>query len=293
MILPSTFSIVACDPNTGDLGVAVQSKFLAVGAVVPWACAGVGAVATQAHANVSFGPEGLALLEQDYDVISALEHLLEADEGRTIRQVGMVDAEGNAAAYTGQDCLAWAGHVTGPNYACQGNILAGAAVVQAMAEAFESTEDDLPERLIAALSAGQAAGGDRRGQQSAALLVVREGGGYGGFSDRLVDLRVDDHAAPIEELRRLYELHQLYFGVTNPSSLLKIEGRLASEVQKLLHHLGYYGGPITGVYDEATRTALEQWHGIENFEERLWQDAFIDPDVLTFMRRKAESKNGE
>lgn len=286
----STFSIVAHDASTGDLGVAVQSKFLAVGAIVPWAAAGIGAVATQAHANAEFGQSGLEMLAEDYDVISVLETLLEEDDGRTVRQVGMVDADGNAAAYTGEACMEWAGHLTGPDYACQGNILTGEEVVQAMAKAFESTEEDLAERLITALVAGQAAGGDRRGQQSAALLVVREGGGYGGTSDRLVDLRVDDHPEPIVELQRLYQLHRLHFGVTDPGRLLKIEGALASELQKLLKQLGYYTGPITGSYDNTTRTILERWHGVENFEARLWQDAFIDPDVLAFMRHKAESK---
>lgn len=283
----STFSIVACDSSTGDLGVAVQSKFLAVGSIVPWARAGIGAIATQAHANVAFGPEGLALLEEESDVIGTLEQLLEEDEGRALRQVGIVDAYGNAASYTGQDCVEWAGHITGPDYACQGNLLAGEAVIESMAETFEATEDDLADRLLAALAAGQSAGGDLRGQQSAVLLVVREGGGYGGSSDRIVDLRVDDHVSPIEELHRLFQLHQLYYGVTNPAQLLKIEGSLVCELQEMLRCLGYYAGPISGTYDESTRLALEVWHGIENFEERLWQEAFIDPDVLVFMRQRA------
>lgn len=284
---PSTFSIVAFDPDTGDLGVAVQSKFLAVGSIVPWARAGVGAIATQAHANVSYGPIGLDMLEQDAGVIDTLEQLLEEDEGNQLRQVGMVDADGTAAAYTGDSCMEWAGHLTGPGYAVQGNILVGESVVEAMATAYEAMEeDDLPERMLGALEAGQDAGGDRRGQQSAALLVVRENGGYGSSSDRLVDLRVDDHASPIEELQRLYRLHQLYFGVTDPAKLLKIEGDLAREIQEMLKVFSYYDGPITETHTPAVSQALEEWHSVENFEERLWQDAFIDPDVLAYMREK-------
>ncbi|MBT5877418.1 MAG: DUF1028 domain-containing protein [Candidatus Latescibacteria bacterium] len=284
--MPSTFSIVAYDDNTGDLGIAVQSKFLAVGALVPWAVAGVGAIATQAHANVAYGPDGLSMLEEEVDVISVLEELLENDEGRDIRQVGIVDAEGNAAAFTGESCIDWAGHMTGTNYTCQGNVLVGEEVVEAMAAAFETTDDDLADRLLASLDAGQAAGGDKRGQQSSALVVVREGGGYAGISDRLVDLRVDDHRQPIEELRRLLELHKLHFGVTEPASLLKIDPPMARQLQDILQRLGYYDGPLTGNYDSATRLALESWHTVENLEDRLWQDAFIDPQVLTYMRKK-------
>lgn len=283
----STFSICALDQNTGDFGVAVQSKFLAVGAIVPWARAGIGAIATQAHANVSFGPVGLDLLEQDMGAIDTLEQLLEEDEGRQLRQVGLVDADGTAAAFTGEACMEWAGHITGPGYTVQGNILAGASVLEAMATTFEiMEEEDLSERLLAGLEAGQEAGGDKRGQQSAALLVVRENGGYGSTSDRMVDLRVDDHSSPIEELQRLYRLHQLYFGVTDPARLLKIQGDLATEIQRILYDLGYYNGPITGIHDNATYQALEEWHSVENFEERLWQDAFIDPEVLAYMRDK-------
>jgi uncharacterized Ntn-hydrolase superfamily protein len=284
----STFSICALDQNTGDFGVAVQSKFLAVGAIVPWARAGIGAIATQAHANVSFGPMGLDLLEQDVGAIDTLEQLLDKDESRQLRQVGLVDADGTAAAFTGEACMEWAGHITGAGYTVQGNILAGVSVLEAMATTFEiMEEEDLPERLLAGLQAGQEAGGDKRGQQSAALLVVRKNGGYGSTSDRMVDLRVDDHSFPIEELQRLYRLHQLYFGVTDPARLLKIEGDLATEIQRILWSLGYYNGPITGLHDDATRHALEQWHNTENFEERLWQDAFIDPEVLAYMREKA------
>ena len=190
-------------------------------------------------------------------------------------------------AFTGEDCMPWAGHITGAGFTVQGNILAGEAVLESMAATFEAMgEEDLTERLLASLQAGQDAGGDKRGQQSAAILVVRENGGYGGMSDRLVDLRVDDHAAPIDELHRLYRLHQLYFGVTDPARLLKLEGNLATEVQQILHTLGYYNGPITDIHDAIAQRALERWHSTENFEERLWQESFIDPEVLAYMREK-------
>ena len=204
----STFSIVALDPDTGDLGVATQSKYLAVGSVVPWAKFNAGAIATQAWANASYGPRGLEMLEGDAGAIDTLERLIESDPGRQSRQVGVVDVDGTAAAFTGEDCQEWAGHVTGPGYVCLGNILAGEEVVTAMAETFETPGDEeFAAKLLAVLTTGQEAGGDRRGQQSAALLVAREGGGCGGTSDFLVDLRVDDHVYPIDELKRLYMLH--------------------------------------------------------------------------------------
>jgi len=202
----ATFSIVGRDPENGDLGVAVQSKFFAVGAVVPWAKAGVGAIATQSWANTTYGPKGLALLESGLTAQEALERLIAADDGRSKRQVGVVDAKGNVANYTGDECVAWAGAVKGDNYTAQGNILASEEVVKAMAKAFVETEGELAVKLVAALVAGQGKGGDTRGQQSAALLVVREGGGYSGFNGRYIDLRVDDHDRPIEELNRLLKI---------------------------------------------------------------------------------------
>lgn len=199
----ATFSIVAFDPKTGDLGVAVQSRFLGVGSVVPWAKAGVGAVATQAWANMRYGPEGLALLEGGKDAAAAVAALTGADADRDRRQVGIVDAKGRAAAYTGAGCLAWAGHRAGEHFTAQGNILAGEKVVDAMADGFAAADGELADRLVEALAAGQRAGGDKRGQQSAALLVVRKDGGYGGNNDRYIDLRVEDHEKPIDELKRL------------------------------------------------------------------------------------------
>ena len=207
----ATFSIVGYDAETGALGIAVQSKFFAVGSVVPWAAAGVGAIATQSWANTTFGPNGLKLLKSGLSAEQTLERLIADDSGRATRQVGIVDAKGNVAHYTGDECNEWAGAVSGKHYTAQGNILAGEEVVKAMSKAFEETDGELADKLMAALFAGQEAGGDVRGQQSAALLVVQEGSGYGGFNDRHIDLRVDDAEKPIEELQRLLEIHKQLF----------------------------------------------------------------------------------
>ena len=204
----ATFSIVGYDAETGALGIAVQSKFFAVGSVVPWAEAGVGAIATQSWANTTYGPNGLKLLKSGLSADQTLERLIADDPGHATRQVGIVDAKGNIANYTGDECNAWAGAVSGKHYTVQGNILAGEAVVKGMAKAFEATDGELADKLMAALFAGQEAGGDTRGQQSAALLVVQAGNGYGGFNDRYIDLRVDDAEKPIEELQRLLEIHK-------------------------------------------------------------------------------------
>jgi uncharacterized Ntn-hydrolase superfamily protein len=286
MARPSTFSIVALDRSTGELGVGVASKFLAAGAAVPWARIGAGALATQAWANLSYGPAGLDLLEQGVPAEDVVRRLTEADADREHRQLGVVDRQGNAAAWTGRDCFNWAGHRHGVGYTCQGNILTGAAVVDSMAQAFERTGGPLPERLLAALDAGQAEGGDSRGQQSAALYVVKEKGSYGGFIDRYVDLRVDDHAAPIGELRKLLEMHRLYFGATEPANLTRLAGNVAKEVQTILARLGYYAGAITGVYDLATKEAFRKFCSVENFEERWRDDHFADREILNFMRAR-------
>ena len=208
----ATFSIVARDPDTGELGIAVQSRVLGVGAIVPFAKAGVGAIATQSMANTAYGPDGLKLLAGGKSAAETLKTLTEGDPQRDIRQAGIIAAAGEPATFTGSGCLDFAGGKTGAHFAVQGNILAGAAVVDGMAQAFENSKGTLAERMLAALDAGQAAGGDKRGMQSAALLVVREGWGYGGQSDRYIDLRVDDHAEPIKELRRLLGLHVKLFG---------------------------------------------------------------------------------
>lgn len=210
--LCGTFSIVAYDPETQELGVAVHSRVVAVGSIVPFAKAGVGAIATQSLANVSFGPRGLEMLEEGLSAEETLQRLLADDEGRELRQVGIIAADGTTAQFTGSECVPWAGGKSGENYCVQGNILAGEEVVNAMAEAFETTEGELADRLLAALDAGDAAGGDTRGKQAAALLIVREGWGYAGLNDRYRDIRVDDHPDPIVELRRVYEVHKTVFG---------------------------------------------------------------------------------
>jgi len=281
----STFSIVALDPETGDLGVATQSKFLAVGAVVPWARAGVGAVATQSWANTAYGPEGLRLMAAGWTAEEVLNYLIATDHNPAQRQVLLVDAHGRAAAYTGEGCYEWAGHIVGDGYACGGNILVNEETVQAMAETFESTTGPLAERLVAALAAGQAAGGDSRGRQSAALLVVRTCGGYDGRNDRYIDLRVDDHPDPIPELERILKLHRLYLTRSSPEELIPVDEEIARELQHILKKTGHYQGEISGVYDEATREALRALYGIENLEER-WHDELIDVVALNFLREK-------
>jgi uncharacterized Ntn-hydrolase superfamily protein len=278
-----TFSIVGFDPTTGDLGVAVASKFLAVGAVVPWARAGLGAVATQAYANTSYGPRGLELLQAGLDAPRTVERLLADDEGGDElpkRQVGIVDAHGGAASFSGPECHPWAGGRSGAGFAAQGNILVGADTVEAMVESFEGSSGELAERLLEALAAGQAAGGDSRGQQSAALLVVRQGAGYGGRNDRYVDVRVDDHRQPIDELRRVLGLWRIYFQTPNPRELIEPTPELVREVQTLLHV------PADGSWDDRTRKALRTWAGVENLEERLSEQG-IDPIVLRMLREHA------
>ena len=267
----ATYSIVACDLAAGQWGIAVQSKFLAVGSVVPWAEPGAGAVATQSYANPRYGPDGLALLRQRRSAQEVVDELTAADDGRAQRQLGVVDANGGAATFTGEGCHDWSGGRTGEGYAAQGNILVSAATVDALAETFEASSGPLAERLLASLAAGQAAGGDSRGQQSAALLVVERDGGYAGLSDTLVDLRVDDHELPIAELQRLYEAHQLLFGETPRDRWLPLDDELQAEVSGLLDRLGY-------------RT-LADWAGAANLEERVDGDKAIDPVVLQELRR--------
>lgn len=282
-----TFSIVARDPQVGESGIAVQSKFLAVGAVVPWAKAGVGAIATQSWANTSYGPRGLELLASGLSAQETLAQLISEDDGRASRQVGIVGVEGKPATFTGDQCFPWAGGQVGEHYTCQGNILVGEDTVLAMARTFEQTTGQLCDRLVAALAAGQAAGGDSRGQQSAALLVVRHGGGYGGFNDRFIDLRVDDHPQPINELQRILQLHKLYLFPPDPADILVIDHNVARELQQLLTVLGDYQGAISGSYDEVTRGAFRKFSGRENLEERWFEDARVDRTVLEFLRQKA------
>ena len=213
--LVATFSIVGFDPATGDLGVAVQSKFFGVGTVVPWAKADVGAVATQSYANITYGSEGIALLEKGFTPKEAIEHLTRNDEGSPLRQAGIVDAQGRTSSFTGSKCNEWAGHVVGDHFAAQGNLLAGQSVVEDMASAYRKTSaipgTELADWLMAAMQAGQEAGGDKRGRQSAALLVVRKDSGYDRKNDRYIDLRVEDHITPIIELQRLLEIHKQFY----------------------------------------------------------------------------------
>ncbi len=284
--LVSTFSIVARDPETGDLGIAVQSKFLAVGAVVPWARAGIGAVATQARANVAWGPAGLDLLASGMNAQEALNTLTANDEGAVERQAGIVDARGVAATFTGTGCMPWAGGVQGEGFCCQGNILIGPDVVDAMADAFRTSTISLPHRLISALEAGQAAGGDSRGKESAALLIVRERGGYGGNNDRYIDLRVDDHPEPIAELRRILRLHEVYFG-SGEARLVSLDQETVSTVQSQLRRLGLLRGDHQGL-DNATRDALDRFIGQENLEERGFSESEIDSLVLEFLALRSD-----
>jgi len=321
-----TFSIVALDPATGDLGVAVQSKFLAVGAVVPWASAGVGAVATQSFANVTYGPGAISRMASGMSAPQALERLVNADPLRSQRQAGVVDAHGGAATHTGNACFAWAGGQTGPGFAAQGNILAGAGVVDGLVDTFLAGGMPFPELLVACLQAADDAGGDRRGRESASLLIVRAGGGYGGGNDRWVDLRVDHHDDPIGELGRHLELQRLYLDRPAVEDLVPVDSLLAAELRTLLTTVGAQPGsglasvyqpmfpdaadrnggadeaerPMTGTpaplpsnWDDAWQTALQDWQSVENLEERTAAPGLIDPRVLAVLRAKAADANGK
>ncbi|HEY7995145.1 MAG TPA: DUF1028 domain-containing protein [Candidatus Eremiobacteraceae bacterium] len=270
MLHPSTFSIVACDPDKSEVGVAVQSKFLSVGAAVPWALGGVGAIATQAWANTTYGPRGLALLQEGKAPEEVVRWLTDSDDHRDDRQLGIVDATGRSATFTGVRCMDWAGGIAGANFAAQGNILAGKGVVGGLASAFQQARGHLADRLIAALRAGQAAGGDRRGKQSAALYIAKPGGGYAGFNDRYVDLRVDDHPNPIEELARILELHKLYFFKAEPQDVLIIDASLKQEIDSLVTRAG-------------AKSLVEFMHR-ENLEDRVRDDGGIDKQTLGYLR---------
>lgn len=281
----ATFSIVGFDPGTGELGIAVQSKFLGVGAVVPWAKAGVGAVATQSHANTAYGPEGLKWMAAGKTAEETVRLLIEADDERDLRQVGIVDKYGNTATYTGNGCYDWAGGQTGKHYAAQGNILVGAETVEALGRRFEKAEGSLAERLLAALDAGQRAGGDSRGRQSAAILVVKDNGGYGGYNDRAIDLRVDDHPEPIHELVRIHRLHQLYFTKTKPEDVTEIDESLREQLTAELIRLGYLNSKAAENEDVFYK-ALTSFIHTENFEEREQPNGKIDSEVVKFMKEK-------
>jgi uncharacterized Ntn-hydrolase superfamily protein len=276
----ATYSIVACDLDAGQWGVAVQSKFLAVGSVVPWAEPHVGAIATQSWANPRYGPDGLELLRSGRTAEETVAALTAADEGREHRQLGIVDGSGHAASFTGAECQDWAGSRPGSGYAAQGNILVSEDTVGALAATFESNSHlELAERLIECLAAAQAAGGDRRGQQSASLLVVQKDAGYANLSDTVVDLRVDDHERPIPELVRLYALHQELFGVTPREDWVDVDDVLTAELRDRLAKLGY-----AGQLDQA----FFEWAGKANLEERVDGVAQIDPIVLAALRKQSD-----
>jgi uncharacterized Ntn-hydrolase superfamily protein len=274
----ATYSIAACDLEAGQWGVATQSKFLGVGSVVPWTEPGVGAIATQAYANPRYGPDGLALLREGLNAQEVVERLTAADEGRDHRQVGVVDGQGRGASFTGSECMDWAGGRTGNCYAAQGNILVSSETVDAIAETFEHRQGTLAERLLDSLDAAQTAGGDRRGQQSAALLVVERDGGYAGLSHEVVDLRVDEHERPLEELRRIYVMHQAIFGKTPAEEWLDVDAELAGELGDRLARLGYEGD---------LGQAFFTWAGNENLEERVDGVERVDPVVLQELRRQS------
>ncbi len=288
MLPVATFSIVAYDPGRREWGVAVQSKFMACAAVVSWARANAGAVATQSYANMAYGPDGLDLMAMGVPAAEAIRILTEADEDRAQRQVGMVDRQGNAAAYTGEGCHDWAGQVVGDGFACQGNILIP-GTVEAMVKEYERRRagpGELADWLVAALAAGQEAGGDSRGRQAAGVLVVRDSGGYGGNNDRYLDLRVDDDPYPIRKLGQLVGMHHLFFGEVDPDKLVPVAD-VAGEIQQILKTAQEYDGPMSGEFDAATRQALRSLVGKENLEER-WDGSgeVIDSMVVDYLRQR-------
>ncbi len=284
---PSTFSIAACDLKERAWGVAVASKFPAVGAVVPWAQAEAGAVATQAYADPSFGPRGLEMFASGLSAEETLSRLLEGDDDREQRQVGLVDAQGQAATFTGSACFHWAGGLAGPGYAIQGNILVGEHVITEMEKAFLGSDESLPYRLYAALLAGDRSGGDRRGRQSAAIYVAKPGGGYGGKLDHWIDYRVDDHKDPVPRLGELLELHELYFGKSDKKDRVRLQGEPLHKLQDILIRLDYLQGKADGDYDELTKAALRAFTGNENFEERVdLEEGWIDRPVLEYLFKK-------
>ena len=276
-----TFSIVACDLTEQIWGVAVASKFPAVGAVVPFAQANAGAVATQSFANTSFGPRGLEWMAGGLSAQKTLDQLLIADPDRDLRQVGLVDAKGGSMTFTGNGCFAWAGGVAGDGYAIQGNVLSSGNVIPAMKKAFLKAKGNLPARLYAALFAGDRAGGDKRGRQSAAIYVVKPKGGYGGYLDRWIDYRVDDHENPVRQLGLLLEMHKLYFGKSPESERVRIKGKVLNQIIDILKQEGYLKK------NKAFAYAFNEFIGNENFEERADPAAeWIDKPVLKYLLKK-------
>lgn len=279
-----TFSFVAKDGDA--FGIAVASKFLAAAALVPWCRAGTGAIATQAFANLSYGTAGLELLARGADAASTAAALTEPDEMRSQRQIGIVDARGGAFSFTGSDCTDWAGGRCGDGYAAQGNILTGPGVIDALCDTFENATGTLADRLARALHAGDRAGGDRRGRQSAGVVVVSPAGGYGGTTDIVVDLRVDDHPDPCTELLRLLELHHRYFDKPSPEDLITVDAALLAEIRERLTRIGHVVGDGDG-YDPTTRSALERFAGWENLEERVVPGDMLDRHILDALRARS------
>ncbi len=285
----STFSLVARDPETGDLGVVTASKFLAVGSAVPFAEANIAAIATQSYANTTFGPRCIAALKNNIPLSLIQKAFAQTDPQHEQRQYGLVDAAGNSLSFTGAECHSWAGGQSGENYAAQGNLLTGPEVIESLLEAFFSSQEPLPERLMTALSAGDEAGGDKRGRQSAALLVVRDKGGYGGFNDRYIDLRVDDHPKPIPELRRLLAMQRLYFEQPLAENRLEIDADIARRLQLALKASGYLPEPKAN-WDERCEKALRKLAGVENLEERMLEPGFVDKVVLEYLEQKFKTE---
>ncbi|NHK29779.1 MAG: DUF1028 domain-containing protein [Asgard group archaeon] len=281
-----TFSIVAYDPKNKEWGIAVQSKFVAVGAIVPFAKANVGAIATQAYANTNYGPQGLELLSKGLTAEDVIELLTEQDPGKEKRQIGIVDSKGNAAAFTGQECFDWAGHIVGKNYCCQGNILAAGDVVMAMAKAYENTSGDMVEKFLAALEAAQEAGGDKRGKEAAAILIVKEKGAYDGGTDRYIDIRVDEHPTPIKELRKVFEVYNLcILNRDDPKDIVKLEGEVLSNVLTILIKEGFYKGVKSKKFTQEIREALVKWMHTNNFEVKERDDDFLFGSVYRYIEQ--------
>lgn len=284
-----TFSIVAYDPKKKEWGVAVQSKFIAVGSIVPFAKVNVGAVATQAWANTSYGPKSLALLEQGMTAEETIKIITQHDEKREHRQVGIVDSFGNVASFTGKKCFDWAGHVIGENYACQGNILVSEDTVLAMSHAYRETSGDLVEKLLAALEEGQEAGGDSRGKQSAAILIVKEEGAYDGGTDRYINVRVDEHEHPIKELRRVFELYDLsLLKRDDPDDKVKLSGDIMKTIKEVLKKDGFFDGEINTKYDDVTKESLQKWMHTNNFEVKEREDNYMWGAVYRFIEKRKE-----
>ncbi|MFW9924278.1 MAG: DUF1028 domain-containing protein [Candidatus Thorarchaeota archaeon] len=286
-----TYSIVAYDPIKKQWGVAVQSKFVAVGSLVPFARANIGAIATQAYVNTSYGPKGLELLQQGMTAQEVINKLISEDPNSSQRQVGIVDSFGNAASFTGKDCYDWAGHHIGKNYSCQGNILASENVIKDMSNAFENANGDLIEKLFEALEAADAAGGDKRGRESAAILIVQEKGAYDGGTDNYIDIRVDEHPDPIKELHKVFLIYDLcILNRDDPKDILKIENEVLSIIVDELIESGFYSGERVDKYTTNIQSAFTKWLHTNNFEVKERKDDYIFGSVYRYIKQLREEK---